>query len=614
MKQNICIIYLLLLTIVKANANGVKIGNLHYILDETDKTASVTFTQMDNTFLDIYQNPINDEEYVGDILVPDAINYKGKSYIVTKIADGAFEGSKISSIRIPSSITSIGENAFAYCDSLVSITIPNGVKSIGNWAFAYCNSLTSITIPNGVTSIGAWMFYSCDSLTSVVIPYGVTSLGKACFSKCRALSSVAIPSSVTTIETMAFYNCKSLSSISVPRSVISIGRNAFYGVANIVYSGTLNGKPWGAKNINQDQTTIFALSPIEDRGRDFNPISRPLCYILSPETGDFYTTPTVRIHYKAVIPSMGQYSVRFKVNGKEVQPKLIDATKGASVEHGTEVELPMPQNEGITTNVEVQIFDSDSIIWAHKDINLEYRKEGNPSLHVLAVGLNEYKVEGFHQLEYAEKDARDFISTIIEMADRDKYKSVDTTLIIGSAAHRDSLVEQITKLEECIEPLDVVMVFFSGHGTVENDRSYFLTYNAKYTRQGLPMSEISYFIESMRKKECSVYLFMDACYSGMMPLERSKGPVKDIPSKAVTVGYYSCAKDEHSIERTDLENGVFTYAIKDGLKELTVDQITIYKLYNYIRERVADDTHDRQNPSMHYLGGGKDYIIFYKKK
>lgn len=611
MKQKLCIIYLLLSVASTAIANGIKIGNLHYVLDETSKTASVTFTQMDNTFLDVYKAPIDNEDYVGDIQIPESIRYNGELYTVTSIADGAFEGSKISSIKIPNSVTSIGENAFAYCDSLISITIPNSVNSIGDWAFAYCNALTSITIPDGVTSIGAWMFYSCDSLTSVVLPNGVTSLEKACFSKCRALSSITIPLSLTSIGSMAFYNCKSLSSIAIPQNVKSIGGNAFYGVANIIYSGSLKGKPWGAKNINQDLTTVLE-NHTENRVQHFIPNSKPSCYIISPETGDCYTTSTVHIRYKATFPPQGQYAIRFRVNGIDVQPKQTDGLKGTKIEQGIEVELPMPQNEGITTNVEVQIVDSDAIIWAHKDINLKYIKEAKPSLHVFAVGLNEYKVEGFQPLEYAEKDASDFISTIIEIADRNKYKSVDTTLIIGSAAYRDNLVEQIIKLEERVEPLDVVMVFFSGHGIVENDKSYFLTYNAEYTKQGLAMRDISEFIESMRKKECSVFLFMDACYSGTMPLERFKGPVKDIPSRAVTVGYYSCAEDEHSIERADLKNGVFTYALKDGLKELSEDQITIYKLYDYIREWVVDDTHDRQTPTIDYKG--KDYILFYKKK
>ena len=57
--------------------------------------------------------------------------------------------------------------AFYCCDSLTSITIPSSVTSIGNEAFWSCDSLTSITIPSSVTSIGNYAFYYCSSLTTV---------------------------------------------------------------------------------------------------------------------------------------------------------------------------------------------------------------------------------------------------------------------------------------------------------------------------------------------------------------------------------------------------------------------------------------------------------------
>lgn len=56
-------------------------------------------------------------------------------------------------------VTSIGNSAFYYCDSLTEITIPDSVTSIGGGAFGDCSSLTTIMIPNGVTSIGGGEFF-----------------------------------------------------------------------------------------------------------------------------------------------------------------------------------------------------------------------------------------------------------------------------------------------------------------------------------------------------------------------------------------------------------------------------------------------------------------------
>ncbi len=133
----------------------------------------------------------------------------------------------LTSIIIPDSVISIGENAFAQCDSLASIDIPNSVTSIGDWAFSYCKSLTSIVIPNSVTSIGDKTFIGCESLTSIVIPNSVITIGDSAFSSCSTLTSVTIPDSVSIIGNHAFEDCTSLKSIVIPDTVTQIGNQIF---------------------------------------------------------------------------------------------------------------------------------------------------------------------------------------------------------------------------------------------------------------------------------------------------------------------------------------------------------------------------------------------------
>ena len=69
---------------------------------------------------------------------------------------------------IPDSVTSIGNWAFSYCDSLKEIIIPDNVTSIGSDAFCYCKSLKEITIPDSVTSIGNDALWLCKSLKEVI--------------------------------------------------------------------------------------------------------------------------------------------------------------------------------------------------------------------------------------------------------------------------------------------------------------------------------------------------------------------------------------------------------------------------------------------------------------
>jgi len=104
------------------------------------------------------------------------LNGDGTVYSVTDCLESASGSLDIPSIYNDLPVTSIGDNAFRNCPSLISITIPDSVTSIGRYAFYYCTSLTSITIPDSVTSIGLGAFNFCTSLTSITIPDSVTSI------------------------------------------------------------------------------------------------------------------------------------------------------------------------------------------------------------------------------------------------------------------------------------------------------------------------------------------------------------------------------------------------------------------------------------------------------
>ena len=141
----------------------------------------------------------------------------------------SFRDIKATSYTIPDSVTSIGERAFCYCESLTSLVIPDSVVSIGDGAFEGCESLKNLVIPHNITSIEKGVFQGCSSLTDIVIPNRVTSIGEGAFFSCNSLTSIVIPSSVICIGTWAFYGCESLKSLVIPDSVTSIGDETFYG-------------------------------------------------------------------------------------------------------------------------------------------------------------------------------------------------------------------------------------------------------------------------------------------------------------------------------------------------------------------------------------------------
>ena len=206
-------------------AEKVKIGDLYYDLNATNKTAEVT---SQNSSYPYWSTTIKTAN------IPGSVTYNSVKYSVTSIGSYAFwDCTGLTSVTIPNSVTTIGDDAFAICTGLTSVTIGNSVTSIGDRAFERCTGLTSVTIPNSVTSIGYGAFSDCSSLTSVTIPNSVTSIGESAFYGCSGLTSVTIPNSVTSIGDRAISWCTGLTSVTIPNSVTSIGDRAFFGCSGL---------------------------------------------------------------------------------------------------------------------------------------------------------------------------------------------------------------------------------------------------------------------------------------------------------------------------------------------------------------------------------------------
>ena len=192
--------------------NSVKINGLKYRLDDRDFTATVIQTTAKNC-----------------ITVPGSVYYNSNTYTVTSIGVGAFLCcTDLFVIHLPNTLTSICDDAFSGCTSLLIINdMPSSVTSIGRGAFYNCSSLKSVSIPSSVSVISEYLFSGCEKLESVNVPNTVTTIGQAAFYNCIRLGNVWLPSTVSTIGSGAFYGCKSLSSITIPDSVTSINQDTF---------------------------------------------------------------------------------------------------------------------------------------------------------------------------------------------------------------------------------------------------------------------------------------------------------------------------------------------------------------------------------------------------
>lgn len=223
-------------------------------------------------------------------------------------------------ITIPSSVTSIGNNAFRYCYNLSNIIIPDSVTSIGSYAFSDCHELMSVIVGNGVTKIESGAFSYCNTLSIVIflgalpdcgngafgvvangcvayvdasiaspqdgdiwnnltvrkipLPRDAASLSRATFTidhdelthvVLNDATVVMIPGSVTRIRANAFDDCHDLTSMLIPCSVTSIDHGAFrncYNLTNVVLlaSSTSINEPRIPSNMFQDCDRLTSVT------------------------------------------------------------------------------------------------------------------------------------------------------------------------------------------------------------------------------------------------------------------------------------------------------------------------------------------------------------------
>jgi hypothetical protein len=145
-------------------------------------------------------------------------------------AAGILAQTNVTSITIPSSVTTITRHALAY-SKLTSLTIPNTVTKIERDAISNSPDLVSVTLPdNGADIDFSGMFVGCTSLTSFNLPPNLNAIPDRLFVGCSSLTSFTIPNTVTSIGVAAFSN-SGIKTIVVPESVTYIAEGAFGGEA-----------------------------------------------------------------------------------------------------------------------------------------------------------------------------------------------------------------------------------------------------------------------------------------------------------------------------------------------------------------------------------------------
>jgi uncharacterized repeat protein (TIGR02543 family) len=174
--------------------------------------------------------------HAGIVEIPEMVSIDGVTFMVTAIGNSSFKFcSDITSVSMPSSVTSIGQYAFQNSSNsenmskLVSVDFSENLQSIGDYAFEYCSRLKSVTLPKNLQSIGDYAFYYCYWLESVTLNENLQSIGNYAFSD-SGLKSIEIPDSVTNlggINGRVFEYCRRLENVVIGDGITQINSRIF---------------------------------------------------------------------------------------------------------------------------------------------------------------------------------------------------------------------------------------------------------------------------------------------------------------------------------------------------------------------------------------------------
>ena len=165
--------------------------------------------------------------YVKAVEIPESID----GLPVTHIGQDCFSLAcqvKITSVKIPETITTILSGAFRGCRAIRALDLPSSLLYIGNYAFSFLLNLETLQIPENVVAMGFGAFRNCMNLLSVEIPDSTIRIGSDCFYRCKELRTVSISNSVIDIEGWAFRMCDNLDSVTIGSNVVNIGDSVFY--------------------------------------------------------------------------------------------------------------------------------------------------------------------------------------------------------------------------------------------------------------------------------------------------------------------------------------------------------------------------------------------------
>ncbi len=343
----------------------------------------------------------------------------------------------------------------------------------------------------------------------------------------------------------------------------------------------------------------------------------PSVRILSPSSGSRVAQNQVRLQYRLESPAGEVTGVKILVDGRPI-----------STERGLK-----PTNRPIDVTVSIPSSSCKVSILAENEhgtseaATIDLLWEGQmellfkPTLYVLAIGVSDYAHEDVNDLDYAAKDAQDFVQ-VIQQQEGLLYQKVSVKLLTEEKATDDNILDGFDWIQEETTQHDVAMIFFAGHGKETNSSTfYFLPHNTNPDRLRSTAIMKDQLRETVATIAGKVVVFLDACHSGnamkSTSLERGGPDINRIVNELMSaengaITFTSSTSRQKSLEDVRWQNGAFTEALLEGLsgKAATYpDKVTCKALDVYITKRVKELTDKKQAPTTTYPANVEDFPI-----
>jgi WD40 repeat protein len=359
--------------------------------------------------------------------------------------------------------------------------------------------------------------------------------------------------------------------------------------------------------------------------------------------------PNVSLNNHSSETSSPAYTIY--VNGSDSKYKLdklqiwinhvpLYGVKGMSLKNDQrkelKMELPIQLSEGKNL-IQISVMNDKGAESLKEQIQVFYKpiSPSKSTLHLITIGASQYKNKEMN-LKYASKDADDLQAYF--SSNKLEFEKIISYSLTNEEVTRDAILKLKEQLKKSTVN-DVIMIFVSGHGLLDENLDYYLaTYDVDFRKpasNGIAYDDFEQILDSIpaRRK----VLFLDACHSGevdkedMVLAKTSSVETGDIqfrsfPGSGVkriglensfemmkqlfsdlrkgngTTVISSAGGAEYALEGDEWKNGVFTYCLLSGLKENKADlnkdgTIMLSEIQNYLMLQVTDMTKGKQRPT-----------------